>query len=316
LRSTDAKSERLSRCNDVHLLLSAYVEGELTPAQSRRVAGHLTICAACRQEEAQYRLALSPLRAPTRRTAPPDLQAGFYVRLSRSEARARRARMQFRWAAAMGALILVVTSGASLWREQVQHPGAVRTPTPAVISQNSRTGAESPTLPRQDAAGKSSASVEPMTQNRIARNVPDRQDPQRKRAKPSTHRADSGKPPLYNSFLDVPDREGNTARELFRQRRRQNPQENDRQATLSAADPREGSRRDTDVAVWRGKKVRLEPALDVRVGVGSAVTTVQGERGLDADGNLALIRMRVSTREEAKAAMPDSASPAQPRENE
>lgn len=317
MRSTDAKSERLSRCNDVHLLLPAYVEGELTPAESRRVAGHLALCAACRREEAQYRLALSPLRAPARRTAPPDLHAGFHVRLARSQARAQRSRLQLRWAAAMGVLLLVVTSGASVWRAQVHRNSAVSAPTPVVnISPGSRSGSESPTPTRQDIAMKGSAPVEETAQDRVAPSAPDRQAPGSASAKPDPKRTDSGKPPVYNSFLDVRDREGNTARELFRQRRRQHHPEYDRQATLASADPREGSRRNTDAAVWQGKKVRLEPAVDVRLGVGSAVTTVQGERGLDADGNLALIRIRVSTSEETKTQTPDSASPADSRENE
>lgn len=316
MRSTDAKSEQLSRCNDVHLLLPAYVEGELTPTESQRVAGHLTRCAACRREEAQYRLALSPLHVPARRTAPADLHAGFHVRLAHSQARAQRSRLQLRWAAAMGVLLLVVTSGASVWRAQVQRNSAVSPPTPVVnISSGSHSGSESPSPTGQDIAMKGSAPVEELAQNRVIPHTPDRQTSGSAAAKPDPKRTNSGKPPVYNSFLDVRDREGNTARDLFRHRLRQYYPENDRQATLTSADPRERSRPNTDAAVWRGKKVHMEPALNVRLGVGSAVTTVQGERGLDADGNLALIRIRVSTSEEAKTQTPDSASPADSREN-
>jgi hypothetical protein len=301
----------------VHLLLSAYVEGELTTAENRRVAGHLSLCAACRQEEAQYRLALSPLRAPTRRTAPADLHAGFYARLSRSETRARRSRMQLRWAAAMGALLLVVTSGASVWRAQIQRKSSVSQPTPVVnISRNNRSVSENRVTPRGTITMKGSVPTEETTQNRVVWNDPSRQASGSESAKTNQNKINSGRQPAYNSFLDVRDRQGNTARELIKKRRRQNLPEHDRQAILASANPREESRRNTDAAIWRGRKVRMEPTLDVRVGVGNAVTTVQGERGLDADGNLALIRMRVSTREEANPETPDSASPARRRENE
>jgi len=101
-----------SRCPDTRAALGEYVEGELSQLDSRRIEGHLSLCAACRREEARFRAAIGALRTPREPAPHQDLYAGFSAKLARYERRPTIRQSQLRWAAACG-LAIVVMGGAS-----------------------------------------------------------------------------------------------------------------------------------------------------------------------------------------------------------
>lgn len=59
----DEKDDSLLRCEDIHMLLFAYMTRELGDVQSRVVREHLRTCEAARQEAAEIEEMLSLLRA-------------------------------------------------------------------------------------------------------------------------------------------------------------------------------------------------------------------------------------------------------------
>lgn len=111
MQPLDRNLGRLNRCPDAQALLPEYVEGELSPLESRRLEGHLTLCASCRHEEAQCRVVFGALRSPRELAPHGDLYAGFAAKLSRCERRPSTRQLQLRWAA-VSALVLVM-GGAS-----------------------------------------------------------------------------------------------------------------------------------------------------------------------------------------------------------
>jgi hypothetical protein len=82
-------SGRLLGCDDIQMLLSAYMMRELGDVQSRVVREHLRTCDACRREAAEFQEMLDTLKAGAG-----EAQAGAGVRLS-DERRARILRAVF-----------------------------------------------------------------------------------------------------------------------------------------------------------------------------------------------------------------------------
>src|SRR5947209_17901793 len=104
----DRRAAPLNRCPDARTLLPAYVEGELGNADARRVAGHLEICAACRREEAGYRLALGAIASAPKRESPADLFYGFQAKLEAGSRPSRNRMRRLRLASGAAAMVLVV----------------------------------------------------------------------------------------------------------------------------------------------------------------------------------------------------------------
>lgn len=109
---SDTNSGRLNRCPDARAQLAEYVEGELSPLESRRLEGHLSLCGACRREEAEYRAAIGALRAPRPPAAHGDLYAGFAAKLDRTGHGLGRPR-PLRWAAVSSLVLAAAIAGAS-----------------------------------------------------------------------------------------------------------------------------------------------------------------------------------------------------------
>ncbi|MBV8981167.1 MAG: zf-HC2 domain-containing protein [Acidimicrobiia bacterium] len=95
-------------------LLSAYVDGELTPGEEQRVRAHLDTCPECRRE-LQF---IGEGRSLVRGLPPVDPPFGFYERLLRP---------QRRWArAAVGALAAGAAASVALMAGAAPHEPRVR----------------------------------------------------------------------------------------------------------------------------------------------------------------------------------------------
>jgi len=126
----------VQRCPEARVLLPDYVEGELSALQCRLVEGHLQICAACRQEEAQYRKAFVLLRASRLPAPPGDLYAGFVAKLARLETRVSSPRLRLGWATGLAGLLLFIGAGASILHLTMtpeETPRAVSTSPPPIM---------------------------------------------------------------------------------------------------------------------------------------------------------------------------------------
>jgi len=49
------ESGRALRCEEARILLMGHIDGELDPAQTRRLQDHLAVCVSCRREETAFR---------------------------------------------------------------------------------------------------------------------------------------------------------------------------------------------------------------------------------------------------------------------
>ena len=121
----------MNRCPDARTLLPAYVEGELGYAEARRVAGHLEICAACRREEAGYRLALGAIASAPKHESPADLFYGFQAKLEAGGRPSLNRMRQLRLASAAAAMILVVAVSTAAVMNPERLRFFIRSSTPA-----------------------------------------------------------------------------------------------------------------------------------------------------------------------------------------
>src|ERR1041385_9213059 len=100
--------------NHVTSLSSSYFDGELTPAESQRVAEHLLLCMKCRAEFDAVKSGLAVAEQLEVVLAPDSVWAGIADRLDNSST--RQARLWFLRPLAVGAAIVLVVSVALLWR--------------------------------------------------------------------------------------------------------------------------------------------------------------------------------------------------------
>jgi hypothetical protein len=312
----------LNRCPDALALLPAYVEGELSQAEKARVAGHLNICAACRREEAQYRQVFGALKAP--REMPPhgDLYAAFSAKVGKLENRGMLRMRQLRWAASLGCLLLVAGVGASVARQHFMAPKP--TPVVAFNPPDFKTGPINPDRALVKKTGGNSDKVvkapETVEQNTVlpapdaplnseqdntgsptigSENGVQRRPVNKKRH--STRTADANT--NSDGFLDVKAQNGFTARELLNSKKDAPPVDD----TVAGGSP-DGSRVNKPVWADNGpgqprivsipgapKVTVVVPGHEDRVQVGNTVTSVRRETGYDANGQLALIRIKSET---------------------
>jgi len=75
------------RCGEMHLLLQAELDGEISAAEAAGLAAHLASCADCRHVQAELRTLTASLRAELPRyPAPPRLRAALSLRGHRAAA--------------------------------------------------------------------------------------------------------------------------------------------------------------------------------------------------------------------------------------
>ena len=167
----DRNSGHLNRCPDARALLPGYVEGELTAVQTRGLVGHLTLCAACRQEEAQYRAAFGALKAARQLAPHRDLSRGLAAKLARYESRRSVRQLQLRWAGACCLVLAMGGASASYMRSHLTQSARVnpapvasggvassdwpdspfrRNPSPALARQTAPLRNTNPAAPKSD----------------------------------------------------------------------------------------------------------------------------------------------------------------------
>src|SRR3569833_1298310 len=71
------------RCAYAEGRLRALIDGELPPAESRKVLGHLEQCASCRQEYARLQMVAALLQEQELEEVPAHFSANLQVRLAR-----------------------------------------------------------------------------------------------------------------------------------------------------------------------------------------------------------------------------------------
>jgi anti-sigma factor RsiW len=308
-------SLRLSdrRCNDAQTFLPAFVEGELTAAESHRVAGHIAVCGHCRQEAAAYRQAMGFLHTQSRPAAPGDLYAGFAAKLAQQEMPRRYRPTALRWAGAAACLLLMLGAGAAVYRalpsaapvqvaqetplphtRTVGNPvssGSVPTAPTAVVPlsvpENVASGAPTrepvrlnpnpPAPPRSDPfAGTPSV-------RHKAERVASRPDKPTKAVPAPQETADAG-----NGFLSVRPKSG-----------------------LSAAEQLRLARRAEEAEAKSGPPLRRTPRVaaivadsDETVRVGDRVTRIQTSSGYDRTGRRVLIGVNIGTSGASEAPEP------------
>lgn len=102
--------------NHVTSLSSSYFDGELTPAESHRVAEHLLACTKCRAEFDAVKSGFAMAQQIEVVVAPDSVWAGIAERLDNSST--KRARLWFLKPLAVGAAIVLVVSVALLLRPE------------------------------------------------------------------------------------------------------------------------------------------------------------------------------------------------------
>lgn len=105
-------------CEDVRDRLDDYVDGELAQGERDVLAGHLTGCAACREQERGLRRLLAEAAALPRETAPArELWPGIAERLRPAVLAFPRRRTSFQpLTLAAAAAVLIALSSAVTWR--------------------------------------------------------------------------------------------------------------------------------------------------------------------------------------------------------
>ena len=73
------------RCEDIRVLMSARLDGNLTPAEEGRLTEHLTGCPRCRHDMQDLESTVHLLRGMEPVPPPPDLAEKVYARLQRPQ---------------------------------------------------------------------------------------------------------------------------------------------------------------------------------------------------------------------------------------
>ncbi len=87
-RAAATGSNRALRCDEARILLMGHIDGELGPAETKRIEDHLAVCVSCRREETAFRALGEVTEEMINEELPPiDLGAvwdSMYRRLERS----------------------------------------------------------------------------------------------------------------------------------------------------------------------------------------------------------------------------------------
>jgi hypothetical protein len=258
--------------------LPAYVAGELEAKERDDVRSHVESCARCHTEEIDFRRSHGALEAEEARTPPYGLHALFSARLAARHARREPATRSLRFATAIGLAILVVGTGFAV---RNRAPVASITP-PAIVGSNPAIAARQPAI------------TEPLPP---VRNVP---SPVRERYVGRTrHGLVARRVAMASpSFLDVTDSAGHSARMILH--------------PAGVATPRVTRRETQRTPVPAEHKWAIVSLpMHERVRFDGRHVMIDGERGWDARGRLALIRVRVDADPDAQPAPdPTMATPA------
>jgi len=110
-------------CREIREIISAYVDGEASPEEARRVEEHLGSCAQCRSAEKRMR-ALGVAVTRTEGSVPPDFRESLFARMEAEDLLPKRRSIfvfSVRWAAvplaAAAAMALYVLSSREAPRE-------------------------------------------------------------------------------------------------------------------------------------------------------------------------------------------------------
>lgn len=110
-------------CGEIREIISAYVDGETTPEEARRVEEHFGRCPECRAAERRMR-ALGVAVARTEGTVPLEFRENLFARMEKEDLLPKRRSIfvfSLRWAAvplaAAAALALFVLSGRDVPRD-------------------------------------------------------------------------------------------------------------------------------------------------------------------------------------------------------
>lgn len=262
-------------CERVQEILDAYIEQELETHLQDAVRQHLDRCAACRQEAEQLAQGLSLLRSFPRRPAPEHVRDRVLSAISVMDRPRPMGWRLGRLAAGLAASVLAVICGALVWTflpSRQDTPSVASLPKPIAQSSN---------LPRPDAppvpVDKPPTTVMPSVQVASREAVA---EPARRRVPSApTRQSTSPTPPaMPESFLDVADSRGVTARDLMY----------GQSQTLAGA-------REVGVYSQVAAPGVAQETLNERVRIGERVTELQGFAEWDETGRLRAMRIRAET---------------------
>ncbi len=297
MQAMDRKTGPLNRCPDARALLPAYVEGELNSADTRRVAGHLQICASCRREEAACRHALSALRAAPRRESPGDLFYGFQAKLEGYNRRAAGRMRQVRFAGSVAVLLLVVGFATASVTRMLRR----ETPPVSVIGGQTKLAVAPPSEKAINPAPPPDTNVFG-AKKFVA--VPPVDDP-KDQTEPSKSKLQTAKPAQADKpkkakngnqepvdFWDVKAKNGKSLRDQFRLREQMRMANDPGQGHLKVV-PNEGPLPEIPVHKAGAEMI---PDRNERVQVGRQVTTIQTAYRENEEGRRTAIEINIGTR--------------------
>jgi len=286
------------RCKEVISRLDAFVEGELAEPEEQVVREHLAGCATCRRERDRIARAMGALHSVARPAVPEGVRRGLYARIAELEA--RRLRPAFLRPLAVGlAAVLLVAAGAA-WvqfspnsREDRERRSAVTRPVRPALSHTDPIGprlAMVQPAPPPEPSGAKQSSVEPNAKTVSGSAV--------RTPKRSTHYRKTAPAPIPESFLDVADSRGITARDLIEARSGMPitlqtpplPLDGDGQPVVQHR-PR----------AVRPPELRTAETLNERVRIGERVTELHGVAQWDENGRLRTMHVRAETVEDETA---------------
>jgi anti-sigma factor RsiW len=109
------------KCAELEMLLSAYIDGEVTPEEHQMVERHLSRCAACRNTMAQFAAIHTLYQNLEVKAAPPDFRQQVTQRLE------GRSRCRWAWprlAAVLSFVLLLVVAGALVIARVAHQPAS------------------------------------------------------------------------------------------------------------------------------------------------------------------------------------------------
>jgi len=139
-------------CTEIREIISAYVDGEASPEEARRVEEHLGSCAECRSAEKRMR-ALGVAVTRTEGAVPHDFRENLFARMEAEDLLPKRRSIfvfSVRWAAvplaAAAAMALYVISS----REAPRELSSTAVGPPRVASEMPGPGTTSPAVPGKE----------------------------------------------------------------------------------------------------------------------------------------------------------------------
>lgn len=275
-------------CRAFQEIVDAYVEDELQGDAAAKASRHVETCERCRRDAEMLAAAMASLRSVDPGPSPERVRTGVFARVAELDRRTSPRPLLIRWGAAAAALALVAV-GFSMVRHAALRPAEkrpvqVRTAVPRAATE-SGPSFKAQTVPEPAAMelAQSPVNVASAPQTQAKTPPHPRSNRVRREAQPSGTRTAVSMP---DSFLDVADSRGITARDLLEARSelaralRPLPQV---QETGPRAEAQGG---------WR------QQTLNERVRVGDSVTELLGEAEWDATGRLKGMRIQAATVEE------------------